>query len=73
MTGHKQTHNGIEFEQLLKERTAHKLFIHSNGYQTPSLSCTFRRLMRDSGLEKNAGGQHAICTLYGTLMLHWNL
>jgi len=25
----KQTHNGIEFEQLLKERTAHKLFTFS--------------------------------------------
>lgn len=52
-----QTHNGIEFEQLLKARTAHKLFTFSNGYQPPSLNGTFRRLMRDSGLEKNGEGQ----------------
>jgi integrase len=43
-----QTQNGIEFEQLLKARTAHKLFTFSNGYQPPSLNGTFTRLMRDS-------------------------
>jgi integrase len=34
-----------------------QLFIFSNGYQPPSLNGTFRRLMRDSGLEKNSEGQ----------------
>jgi integrase len=52
-----QTHNGIEFEQLLKTRTAHKLFTFSNGYQPPSLNGTLRRLMRDSGIEKDAEGK----------------
>jgi integrase len=57
-----QTHNGIEFEQFLKELTAHKLFTFSDGYQPPSLNRTFRRLMRDSGLEKN--GEWQVRTLY---------
>jgi integrase len=68
-----QTHNGIEFEQLLKERTAHKLFTFSNGYQPPSLNGTFRRLMRDSGLEKNGEGQtrtlYSLRHTYATLEL----
>ena len=68
-----QTHNGIEFEQLLKERTAHKLFTFSNGYQPPSLNGTFRRLMRDSGLEKDAEGQtrtlYSLRHAYATLEL----
>jgi integrase len=68
-----QTHNGIEFEQLLKERTAHKLFTFSNGYQPPSLNGTFRRLMRDSGLEKDAEGQtrtlYSLRHTYATLEL----
>jgi len=51
-----QTHNGTEFEQLLNERTANKLFTFSNGYQPPSLNGIFRRLMGDSGLEKNGEG-----------------
>jgi integrase len=66
-------HNGIEFEQLLKERTAHKLFTFSNGYQPPSLNGTFRRLMRDSGLEKNGEGQtrtlYSLRHTYATLEL----
>ena len=71
--GRQQTHNGIEFEQLLKERTAHKLFTFSNGYQPPSLNGTFRRLMRDSGLEKDAEGQtrtlYSMRHTYATLEL----
>ena len=68
-----QAHNGIEFEQLLKARTAHKLFTFSNGYQPPSLNGTFRRLMRDSGLEKNGEGQtrtlYSLRHTYATLEL----
>jgi integrase len=67
------THNGIEFEQLLKKRTTHKLFTFSNGYQPPSLNGTFRRLMRDSGLEKNSEGQtrtlYSLRHTYATLEL----
>lgn len=55
-----QTHNGIEFEQLLKKRITHKLFTSSNVYQPLSLNGTFRRLMRDSRLEKNGEGQTRI-------------
>lgn len=66
-------HNGIEFEQLLKERTDHKLFTFSNGYQPPSLNGTFRRLMRDSRLEKNSEGQtrtlYSLRHTYATLEL----
>jgi integrase len=68
-----QTHNGIEFEQLLKARIAHKLFTFSNGYQPPSLNGTFRRLMRDSGLEKNSEGRtrtlYSLRHTYATLEL----
>jgi integrase len=68
-----QTHNSIEFEQFLKERTTHKLFTFNNGYQPPSLNGTFRRLMRDSGLEKDAEGQtrtlYSLRHTYATLEL----
>jgi integrase len=47
----------ISFDELLKSRVPHKLFRFSNGYQPPSLNGTFRRLMRDSGLEKNSEAQ----------------
>jgi integrase len=47
----------ITFEHLLTTRVTHKLFRFSTGYQPPSLNGTFRRLMRDSGLEKNEQGQ----------------
>ena len=57
-----QTHNGIEFEQLLKARTAHKFYTFINGYQPTSLNATFRGLMHDCGLEKNSEGK--IRTLY---------
>jgi integrase len=52
----------IEFDELLKTRVAHKLFTFTGGYQPPSLNGTFRRLMRDSGLEKSEDGQNR--TLY---------
>ncbi len=47
----------IAFEDLLITKVTHKLFRFSTGYQPPSLNCTFRKLMRDSGLEKNEQGQ----------------
>jgi integrase len=49
--------NSIAFEDLLTTRVPHRLFRFSTGYQPPSLNGTFRRLMRDSGLEKNQQGQ----------------
>jgi integrase len=52
----------ISFDELLKTRVAHKLFTFTDGYQPPSLNGTFRRLMRDSGLEKSDDGQNR--TLY---------
>jgi len=33
------------------------LFRFSNGYQPQNMNCTFRRLMRDTGLLKNTEGQ----------------
>jgi integrase len=47
----------VSFETTLTTRVTHKLFRFSTGYQPPSLNGTFRRLMRDSGLEKNTEGQ----------------
>jgi len=47
----------LSFETTFTERVLHKLFRFSDGYQPPSLNGTFRRLMRDSGLEKNQQGQ----------------
>jgi integrase len=47
----------ISFEHLLATRVTQKLFRFSDGYQPPSMNGTFRRLMRDSGLEKNEQGQ----------------
>jgi integrase len=52
----------IEFDELLKARVVHKLFTFTDGYQPPSLNGTFRRLMRDSELEKEEDGQNR--TLY---------
>ena len=40
----------------------HLLFTFSNGYQPTSLNGAFKRLMRDSGLLKDANGQNR--TLY---------
>jgi integrase len=47
----------VSFETTLTTRVPQLLFRFSNGYQPSSLNGTFRRLMRDSGLEKNTEGQ----------------
>lgn len=52
----------MSFEQLLTERVNNKVFSFNGGYQPPSLNGTFRRLMRDTGLLKDADGQNR--TLY---------
>lgn len=52
----------INWDDLFRSSTPHKVFRFSNGYQPPSLNGTFRRLMRDSGLEKSEDGQNR--TLY---------
>ena len=52
----------MSFEQLLTERVNNKVFAFNDGYQPPSLNGTFRRLMRDTGLLKDAEGQNR--TLY---------
>ncbi len=63
----------ISFDELLRTRVPHKLFRFSNGYQPPSLNGTFRRLMRDSELEKNSEGQtrtlYSLRHTYATLEL----
>jgi integrase len=48
---------GMEFEAVLSTRVPQLLFRFSNGYQPHDLRGTFRRLMRDSGLLKDAQGQ----------------
>lgn len=59
--------------KLTAVQVQHKLFRFSNGYQPPSLNGTFRRLMRDSGLEKNSEGQtrtlYSLRHTYATLEL----
>jgi integrase len=52
----------MSFEQLLTERVNYKVFAFNDGYQPPSLNGTFRRLMRDTCLLKDAEGQNR--TLY---------
>ncbi len=52
----------LSFDELLTQRVTHKLFRFSTGYEPHSFVGTFRRLMRDSGLEKTADGQNR--TLY---------
>ena len=47
--------------QQLKEQIAHTLLTFSNGYQLSSLNGNFRRLMRDTGLEKDAEGLRVLC------------
>ena len=63
----------IEFEDLLRTRIPHKLFRFSDGYTPPSFIGTFRRLMRDSGLEKDSEGQtrtlYSLRHTYATLEL----
>jgi integrase len=53
---------GMSFEMLLQTRVTQLVFRFSDGYQPQSLVGTFRRLMRDSGLLKDAEGQNR--TLY---------
>ena len=52
----------MSFETTLQTRLPQLLFRFSNGYQPPSMNGTFKRLMRDAGLLKNAEGQNR--TLY---------
>jgi integrase len=52
----------IAWADLLSSGVKQPIFRFSNGYQPPSLNGTFRRLMRESGLEKSEGGQNR--TLY---------
>ena len=63
----------IDFENLFATRVPHKLFRFSTGYQPPSFNGTFRRLMRDTGLLKNAEGQtrtlYSLRHTYATLEL----
>ena len=51
----------------------HLLFTFSNGYQPTSLNGAFKRLMRDSGLLKDADGQnrtlYSLRHTYATLLL----
>jgi hypothetical protein len=63
----------MEFEDLLKSTNQQKIFRFSDGYQPPSLNGTFRRLMRECGLEKGEDGQnrtlYSIRHTYATLEL----
>ena len=63
----------IDFENLFATRVPHKLFRFATGYQPPSFNGTFRRLMRDTGLLKNAEGQtrtlYSLRHTYATLEL----
>ena len=63
----------LTFEQLLATRVTHKLFRFSNGYEPHSFVGTFRKLMRDSGLMKDAEGQtrtlYSLRHTYATLEL----
>jgi integrase len=52
----------MSFEQVLTSRVPHLLFRFSNGHQPHNLAGTFRKLMRDSGLLKDANGDNR--TLY---------
>jgi len=54
---------GVEKSAAKANKAAnHLLFTFSSGYQPTSLNGAFKRLMRDSGLLKNADGQNR--TLY---------
>jgi integrase len=52
----------MSFEEVLTTRVPHLLFRYSDGHQPHSLVGTFRRLMRDSGLARDANGDNR--TLY---------
>jgi integrase len=54
--------NSIAFDDIFVSRIKHKVFRFSNNYQPPDFGGTFRRLMRDCGLLKNA--QNETRTLY---------
>jgi len=51
-----------EGNDKVKKAANHLVFTFSNGYQPTSLNGAFKRLMRDSGLLKDADGQNR--TLY---------
>jgi integrase len=63
----------IGFETLFTERVPHLVFRFSNGHQPHSLVGTFRKLMRDSGLLKDAAGHtrtpYSLRHTYATLTL----
>lgn len=54
--------SNLSFEDLLKSKNKNNVFAYSNGIQPHELRGTFRALMRDSGLLKDAEGQNR--TLY---------
>jgi integrase len=64
---------GVDFETVLSTRVPQLLFRFSTGYQPFDLRGTFRRLMRDSGLLKDAEGQtrtlYSLRHTYATLEL----
>ncbi len=63
----------IAFDDVLKTRVPHLLFRFSTGYQPFDLRGTFRRLLRDCGLTKDAEGQtrtlYSLRHTYATLEL----
>ncbi len=63
----------MSFETLFEQRVPHLVFRISTGYQPPNLNGAFRRLMRDSGLLKDAAGQtrtlYSLRHTYATLAL----
>ena len=65
--------SGLEFETVLTKRVPQLLFRFSNGYQPHDLRGTFRRLLRDCGLLKDAQGQtrtlYSLRHTYATLEL----
>ena len=64
---------GTDFDALLTSRVPQLLFRFSNGYQPHDLRGTFRRLLRDCGLLKDAEGQtrtlYSLRHTYATLEL----
>jgi integrase len=54
--------SAIAWDDLFTHSLPQQVFRFSNGYQPPSLNGTFRRLMRDSEVEKSESGQNR--TLY---------
>jgi integrase len=64
---------GLEFDGLLKTKNKNNVFAYNNGTQPHDLRGTFRLLMKDSGLLKNAQGQsrtlYSLRHTYATLEL----